>query len=104
MTAGDNPRALIVVTNHGQLGRTGKETGYYLREVSYPHKVLTEAGYEVDFVSPKGGADHVRGSIRDDHVAVRDNETALTLFIRNHFGSLKGFGKFSEHVFGGPRR
>lgn len=56
MTAGDKPRALIVVTNHGQLGSTGKETGYYLREVSYPHKVLTEAGYEVDFVSPKGGA------------------------------------------------
>ena len=56
MISGDNPRVLIVVTNHGQLGSTGKETGYYLREVSYPHHVLTEAGYEVDFVSPKGGA------------------------------------------------
>lgn len=56
MTASDNRRVLFVVTNHGQLGDTGKETGYFLREVAYPHKALTEAGYQVDFASPKGGA------------------------------------------------
>jgi putative intracellular protease/amidase len=49
-------RILFVVTNHGKLGDTGKETGYFLREVSYPYKTLTESGYEIDFVSPKGGA------------------------------------------------
>jgi len=29
MTVSDNRRVLFVVTNHGQLGDTGKETGYF---------------------------------------------------------------------------
>ena len=48
-------KVLFVVTNHEELGNTGKKTGYFLREVSYPYKAITEAGYSVDFVSPKGG-------------------------------------------------
>ncbi|MAJ90947.1 MAG: type 1 glutamine amidotransferase domain-containing protein [Legionellales bacterium] len=48
-------KILIVVTNHEDLGDTGKKTGYFLREVSYPYKAIIEAGYSVDFVSPKGG-------------------------------------------------
>ncbi len=48
-------KVLFVVTNHEELGDTGKKTGYFLREVSYPYKAITEAGYSVDFVSPKGG-------------------------------------------------
>jgi len=46
---------LIVVTNHGELGDTGKETGYFLSEVAHPWVVFTEAGYAVEFASPKGG-------------------------------------------------
>ncbi|MEK6681572.1 MAG: DJ-1/PfpI family protein [Nitrospirota bacterium] len=48
-------KVLFVVTNHDKLGNTGKQTGFYLPEVSHPHKVLTEKGFEIDFVSPKGG-------------------------------------------------
>ncbi len=48
-------RILFVVTNHGELGSTGQKTGYYLSEVAHPFHVLHEAGYEIDFVSPKGG-------------------------------------------------
>jgi len=48
-------RVLFVITNHEELGDTGKKTGYFLREVSYPYKAITEAGYNIDFVSPKGG-------------------------------------------------
>ena len=48
-------KVLFVVTNHDELGNTGKKTGYFLREVSYPYKAITEAGYSIDFVSPKGG-------------------------------------------------
>ena len=48
-------RVLFVVTNHEDLGDTGKKTGYFLREVSYPYMAVTEAGYSVDFVSPNGG-------------------------------------------------
>ena len=52
----DKNKVLFVVTNHEELGNTGKKTGYFLREGSYPYKAITEAGYSIDFVSPKGGS------------------------------------------------
>lgn len=48
-------KILFVVTSHDTKGSTGEKTGYYLGEVSHAWEVLTEAGYEIDFVSPKGG-------------------------------------------------
>jgi len=48
-------RVAIVLTNHGQLGDTGRTTGFYLSEATHPHEVFRTAGYEVDFLSPKGG-------------------------------------------------
>lgn len=47
-------RVLFVVTSTGQKP-DGTKTGYFLSEVSHPWKVLHDAGYEIDFVSPKGG-------------------------------------------------
>ena len=47
-------KILIVLTNHDRLGNTGRKTGFYLDEVSHPHAVFTQAGFEVDFVSPTG--------------------------------------------------
>jgi len=49
-----NTKILIAVTSHGQLGHTGKATGYYLSEVSHPYAELVERGFQVDFVSPQG--------------------------------------------------
>jgi len=46
---------LMILTNHTQLGNTGKETGYFLREVAYPYSILKEAGHNINFCSPKGG-------------------------------------------------
>jgi len=54
-------KILFVVTSHDQKGNTGEPTGYYLGEVSHPWEVLHEAGYEIDFVSPKGGKAPVDG-------------------------------------------
>ncbi|WP_245949192.1 type 1 glutamine amidotransferase domain-containing protein [Lutibacter citreus] len=48
-------KILFVVTSHSEKGNTGEKTGYYLGEVSHPWDVLHTAGYEIDFVSPKGG-------------------------------------------------
>jgi putative intracellular protease/amidase len=48
-------KILFVVTSHNKLGETGESTGYYLGEVTHPWAVLSDAGYEIDFVSPKGG-------------------------------------------------
>ncbi|GIX31090.1 MAG: dihydroxyacetone kinase [Porticoccaceae bacterium] len=58
-------RVLFVVTSHGALGDTGRPTGYYLSEVAHPHQVLAEAGFEVDFVSPRGGVAPMDPKSRD---------------------------------------
>lgn len=58
---------LFVVTSHEKKAN-GDPTGYYLSEVAHPWKVLTEAGYEIDFVSPKGGTPPVDGLDLDDPI------------------------------------
>lgn len=48
-------KILFVLTSHGIKGKTGEKTGFHLSEAAHPWKVLNDAGYEVDFVSPQGG-------------------------------------------------
>lgn len=59
--AGATPRVLIVLSSHDRLGDTGKPTGFYLSEATHPHKVFKARGYQVDFVSPKGGKAPIDG-------------------------------------------
>jgi putative intracellular protease/amidase len=54
-------KILFVVTSHDKKGNTGQPTGYYLAEVTHTWEVLKDAGYEIDFVSPKGGKAPVDG-------------------------------------------
>jgi putative intracellular protease/amidase len=61
-------RILFVVTSHAEKGNTGQKTGYYLSEVSHAYEVLKEAGYAIDFVSPKGGQPPVDGYNLNDAV------------------------------------
>jgi len=61
-------KILFVVTSHNQLGDTGKETGFYLSEVTHPWEILSKAGYEIEFVSPKGGKAPVDGLDLKDEV------------------------------------
>lgn len=70
-------RILFVVTSHDKKGSTGQPTGYYLAEVSHPWDVLYSAGYEVDFVSPKGGKAPVDGFNLEDSINRKfwENET-----------------------------
>lgn len=63
-----NKKILFVVTSHDKKGTTGEATGYYLGEVSHPWEVLSKAGYEIDFVSPKGGTPPVDGFDLSDPV------------------------------------
>lgn len=60
-STGMKKKILFVVTSHNKKGSTGEDTGYYLGEVSHPWEVLHKAGYEIDFVSPKGGTPPVDG-------------------------------------------
>jgi putative intracellular protease/amidase len=48
-------KILIALTSHGELGSTGRQTGFYLPEAAHPWKVFTDAGYTVDLVSVQGG-------------------------------------------------
>lgn len=73
------PRILIAVTSHDQLGATGKPTGAYLPEIAHPHAVFTRAGLPVDFVSVRGGRVPLDGVDRKDPVnaAFLDDEATL---------------------------
>lgn len=73
-------KVLVVLTSHNTLGNTGKETGFYLPEVSHPVAVFDQAGLGVDYVSPKGGAAPMIGIDRNDplNVAFLDNPDKMT--------------------------
>ncbi|HTJ41227.1 MAG TPA: type 1 glutamine amidotransferase domain-containing protein [Kofleriaceae bacterium] len=66
-------RVAIVLTNHAELGTTGKKTGYYLPEAAHAWDVFTRAGYEVVFVSARGGEAPLDPGGRDpnDEASVR---------------------------------
>jgi putative intracellular protease/amidase len=51
----------MVLSSHSTLGDTGRSTGWYLPEAAHPWKTFTEAGFGVDFVSPKGGVNPFDG-------------------------------------------
>ncbi|GFS16559.1 thiamine biosynthesis protein ThiJ [Elysia marginata] len=65
-------KILIILTSTDKMGDTGKPTGWYLPELAHPYKVLVEAGFEMDSISPKGGKSPVDpGSVeayKDDPV------------------------------------
>lgn len=63
-------KVLFVVTSHGQLGDTGKTTGYFLSEVTHPWSVLAPH-FDIDVVSPKGGKPPVDGFDLNDPINLR---------------------------------
>jgi putative intracellular protease/amidase len=72
-------KILLVLTSHDQLGDTGKPTGAYLSEVAHPYLAFTQAGYDVDLVSPKGGRPPLDGVADADaeSKALLDDRTFL---------------------------
>lgn len=77
-------KILFAVTSHGELGTTGKPTGYYLSEVTHPYAAVTAAGFEVDIVSPKGGNPPAEGVDMTDPVNKRVwNDPAFKAKIEN---------------------
>jgi putative intracellular protease/amidase len=77
---------LVVLTSHNTLGNTGKETGFYLPEVSHPVAVFDDAGLTVEYVSPQGGkapmigidlADPLNAAFLDDSKKMHQVENTL---------------------------
>ena len=60
-------KILFVVTSHGELGNSGRKTGYFLSEVTHPWSVLGDK-YDIDVVSPKGGRPPVDGFDLNDPI------------------------------------
>ncbi|MGI1662786.1 type 1 glutamine amidotransferase domain-containing protein [Palleronia sp. KMU-117] len=48
-------RVLLIAANPGTSPTTGWPVGFWWAELTHPYWVFTEAGYDVDIVSPKGG-------------------------------------------------
>ncbi|MFT2015105.1 type 1 glutamine amidotransferase domain-containing protein [Streptomyces sp. 796.1] len=46
---------LFVLTSHGELGSSGKPTGFHLGETVEPWRILRDAGHAVEFASIRGG-------------------------------------------------
>lgn len=53
--AKDPASVLLVLSNHGQLGDTGKKTGFYLSEAAHPYSVFVSNELKVTLASPDGG-------------------------------------------------
>ena len=60
-------KILFVVTSHGELGDSGRKTGYFLSEVTHPWSVLGDK-FDIDVVSPKGGRPPVDGFDLNDPI------------------------------------
>ncbi len=61
-------KVLFALTSHDRKGDTGKPTGFYAPEAAHPWAELHLAGFQVDFVSPKGGKAPMEGGELDDAV------------------------------------
>jgi putative intracellular protease/amidase len=73
-------RILIALTSHAVKGATQEPTGAYLPEIAHPYQVFTQAGFEVDFVSVKGGVvplDGVKDADAESLAFLEANRTAL---------------------------
>ncbi|MEU1458076.1 type 1 glutamine amidotransferase domain-containing protein [Streptomyces avermitilis] len=70
------PKVLFALTSHGQLGDTGRATGFYVPEVAHSAKVFRAHGWDTAFVSVAGGT-----SPRD---GVKDDDTVTATFLASH--------------------
>src|SRR5688572_4194595 len=85
-------KALIVVTSHGRLGDTGKQTGYYLPEVAHPYAALIEKGIQVDVASPQGG----KAPVDPKSIDLKDPVTRAMWETQDSRAKLENTKKLSE--------
>lgn len=96
-------RILIAVTSHDKKGSTGQPTGAYLPEITHPLEVFTKAGFQVDFVSPRGGRVPLDGVDRKDPVnaAFLDDAAAVARLHASAAPTSIDAGKYAAIFFAG---
>jgi putative intracellular protease/amidase len=77
-------KILIVSTNIDSVG--SNRSGTFLREIAYPFQYFTDQGFQVDILTPRGGAASIyqRDKEADELIIIRDSElfkkkTSVTL-------------------------
>ncbi|KAF9983091.1 hypothetical protein BGZ75_005443 [Mortierella antarctica] len=75
-------KVLFILTSHGELGNTGKKTGWYAEEAGEPATILTNYGYEIVWASPKGGKAPLDPGSVD---AAKDNKTVVDFLANKDF-------------------
>lgn len=92
-------RVLMVAANPGVSPTTGWPIGFWWAELTHPYWTFSEAGYDVDIVSPKGG-DLIADSYSDPEDASGYSASdILSLGFKTsptHAGMLKGTKAISE--------
>ncbi len=75
-------KVLFVITSQDQSGNSASKTGLHLGEVADVYKPLADAGFEIDFVSPRGGKSRMYGVNLNDASALWlvQNQTAWYRF------------------------
>ena len=75
-------KILMVLTSHGELGDTGKKTGFWLEEFAAPYYVFKGAGADITLASPQGGqppldpASDVPDALTSETTRFRSDESA----------------------------
>lgn len=64
-------KILFVLTSHDRKGNTGQATGFYLPEAAHPWAVLQAAGFDIDFISTRGGQPPMEGADAADAASRR---------------------------------
>ncbi|MBB4262455.1 MULTISPECIES: type 1 glutamine amidotransferase domain-containing protein [unclassified Bradyrhizobium] len=54
-TGNRQKRILLIMSSVDEMGISGKQTGTWFHELAAPYYILTKAGFEVVFASPRGG-------------------------------------------------
>ncbi len=70
-TAARTNKVLFALTSHGELGDTGRTTGFYVPEVAHPAVVFRREGFELEYTSVQGG-NPPRDGVKPDDAVVAD--------------------------------
>jgi putative intracellular protease/amidase len=92
-------KVLMIAANPGQSPTTGWPIGFWWAELTHPYWTFTEAGYEVEIVSPRGGDLEADGLSDPEHESGYSAHDILSLGFKKspaHAALLKGTNSIAK--------